>query len=422
MLEQTDVIIAGAGLAGLLCLRELSRAHPQWRFIVIEREPVIGGRLRPTLAEEGSWGCGLQAMSSELFDYLAMSLALRDTEAMAKFRPRCQLGVLAAQKINRVQGASLLALDFVKAIGGPAAVRDWPKVLELFAKEGADSLQDHGQAFAQVWSGDRKSPALIVLEHLAHLWGVPELGPASAKTLAVRALQADRGQWIGPWYQLFDGLLEELQLDNRLKLVTSGQIMAAQFEDKIWQLASTAGVFQGKRLVVAQSPWEATAWLPKDLWPSRLLNIASKTKPVSLVSLTELRLSTDVDLPDTLLIPADDIQVQIDSTQICYQATLNFELTVQAPAVVKAVKRLKRARKKLQISCPELRTEGEHIALIPVAWAQTVAPAEQRWLEKIDSGHSQKSQLVFCGDAYGSDLNSERNLLSSVQSAVSAWT
>jgi len=419
MQKPADVIIAGAGLAGLLTLWELSRRHPTWTFQMIEREPWIGGRLRLSSRERGSWSCGLNIMGAELFDYVQSLLQPSDSELVASFHPRQGFGVLAAQKISSVNGTSILAPAVAKAMGGTAATRDWNMLLELLEKEAATE-QEHAQAFNQVWKGDKKSAALIVLEHMAHLWGVPELSPASAQILAARALQAAKGQWTGPWDRLFEPMIGDLRSQDRLFLHTGAQIMAAKYENKTWQVATTVGAFEGERLVVAQSPWEATPWLPKDLWPSRLLNIAGKTKPVSLVILSQHRNDSAAELPQTLMIPAEEVQVQIDARQVCYQATLNFELTVQAPAVVKAVKRLKRARKKLESCCPELKTEGEHIALIPVAWAQTVAPAEQRWNEKMDGANVQRSHLGYCGDAYGAEADSDRNLIASVQAVCEA--
>jgi glycine/D-amino acid oxidase-like deaminating enzyme len=421
MQKPADVIIAGAGLGGLLTLCELSRRHPTWTFELVEREPWIGGRLRLTSREHGTWSCGLHAIGAELFDYVQSVLQTEDAEISQAFHPRQGFGVLAAQKITTAKGTSILAPEVAKAMGGTAATRDWGMLLELLEKE-AGSEQDQAQAFNQVWKGDKKSATLIVLEHLAHLWGVPDLSPSSAQILAARALQASKGQWSGPWDRLFEPLIADLRSQDRLIVHTRAQIMAAKYEEKTWQLATTVGAVTGQRLVVAQSPWEATPWLPKDLWPSRLLNIASKTKPVSLVILSQHRTDNAADLPQTLVIPAEEVQVQIDAQQICYQATLNYELTVQAPAVVKAVKRLKRARKKLEAVNPDLKTEGEHIALLPVAWAQTVAPSEQRWLEKMDGANVQRSHLGYCGDAYGAEADSDRNLIASVQAVCDAMS
>lgn len=419
-----DVIIAGAGLAGLLSLYQLSQRHQEWRFILVEREPWIGGRMRPSLEAEGSWNCGLHALSAGLYDYLAAGLPQpsADTED-PPLRARQRAGLLSAQKLQELPFSSITKPEMAKALGGAAATRDWPQVEELL-KTPLDQLGDHDMSFTQAWKGDKKSAALVVLEPLAQLWGLPELGPSSLRTLLVQAQEAMQGQWFGRWDRLFLTHLQELQTAGRLRLETRAQIMAGRYED-MWTIATTRGAFSAPRLLVAQSPWEAILWLPKDLWPTALVNISAKTKPVSLVVISDLMPAPCPELPEVLLIPAEETQVISDGRQICYQATLNYELTVQAPAVVKAVKRLKRAKKKLSAVIPGVApTQGglEHIALLPVAWSHTVHPGEQRWFDKIEARHLYKDHLAFSGDAYGSHASSDRNLMASVEGLIQAWS
>ncbi len=219
-----------------------------------------------------------------------------------------------------------------------------------------------------------------------------------------------------------ESCIAELRGQDRLQIFTQAQIMSAHFKEKEWHLATTQGEILGQRLVVAQNPWDASHWLGKDLWPSRLLNVSSKTKPVSMVILSLMRTSGADSLPETLLIPAEEVQVIADKKQICFQATLNYELTVQAPAVVKAVKRLKRAHKKLEQVYPDLQISGEHIALIPVAWAQAVTPSELRWNDKLEGSQYQKPHLAFCGDAYGAEFDCDLNLLGSLKALLEAMS
>lgn len=422
MENAADVIIAGAGLAGLLSLYQLSQRHPDWRFIVVERESWIGGRARPSLESEGSWNCGLHALSAGLFDYLAANLPPEDEEE-PPYRARQRAGLLSAQKLQEVPFSALTKAAMARTIGGSAATKDWPQVEELLATP-LDQLSEQEQSFAQAWKGDKKSAALVVLEPLAQLWGLPELGPSSVRTLIAAAQDAMQGQWIGRWDQLFVGVLDRLRAEGRLKIETNAQIMAARHEE-IWTLATTRGAFSAKRLIVAQSPWEAILWLPKDLWPATLLNITSKCKPVSLVVISDLMPAPVPELPEVLLIPAEEAQVLSDGRQISYQATLNYELTVQAPAVVKAIKRLKRAKKKLTTLFPAASPAEptlEHIALLPVAWTHTLHPGEQRWFDKIEPRHLYKDHLAFCGDAYGKHASSDRNLLASVEGLLQSWS
>ncbi len=421
MENSADVIIAGAGLAGLMCLHRLSELHPEWRFIMVEREARIGGRTRPSLEGEGSWSCGLQALSATLYDYLSSALPLAE-EQIPQIAPRRRSGVLSAQKISEMPFASLTKIEMARALGGSAATKEWPQVEELLNTP-LDQLGEQDQTFAQAWKGDKKSAALVVLEPLAQLWGLPELGPCSLRTLVAQAQESKRGQWSGRQDLFFLKLIDELRESGRLRLETRAQIMAARYED-LWTVASTRGAFSAPRLLVAQSPWEAILWLPKDLWPTAVLNLSAKTKPVSLVILSDIIPAPCPELPETLLIPAEEVQVISDGRQLTYQATLPYELTVQAPAVVKAIKRLKRAKKKLAAVIPGVQTAEanlEHIALLPLGWAHSAYPAEQRWFAKIDPRTIQKAHLGYCGDAYGGHASTDLNLIASVEGLLHSW-
>ncbi len=413
MTDSSDVIIAGSGLAGLLALSRLSREKPDWTFTLLEREPWHGGRMRPSLQEEGSRSCGLQSGTQELYQFVLESLGLDD--ASEYLRPLRSVGVMTGQKIQEIAYEDITSSVMARAIAGAAATKDWAKVEELL---GAEELSE--DAVNQLWKGDKKSAALVPLEQLAHYWGVPELQGSSIRPLQSGYRAAKQGMWTGRWDRLFDELISELRASNRLKLITRAQIMTAKNEDKTWTLSTTAGVFQGSRLLVAQSPWEAVLWLPKDNWPSRLINIASKTKPVSLVMLSEL--SPVKGLPDILFVTAEDVQIFHLEGQICYQTPINYELTVQAPAVGKAVKRLKRARKKLAQIFTDLAPEGaEHLALLSVGWTHSIHPPEYKWFEKLDAAHIQKPNLAFAGDSIGAEALADLNVIQSVKDAVSVF-
>lgn len=410
MIDSSDVIIAGSGMAGLLALSRLSREKPEWNFIVVEREPWHGGRMRPSLQAEGSRSCGLQTASTDLYQFTLDTLQRANDSELV--RPLRTVGVMTGQKIQELAFEELTTQAMAKAIAGGPATKDWAKVEELL---GAETLSE--DAVNQLWKGDKKSAALVPLEQLAHYWGVPEITGSSIRPLQSGYRSAKQGLWTGRWDQLFEDLITQLRSENRLKLVTRAQIMAARYEEKTWTLSTTQGTYQGRKLLVAQSPWEAILWLPKDNWPSRLLNIASKTKPVSLVMLSELNPLQG--LPDLLFVTAEDVQVLHLEGQICYQTPINYELTVQAPAVGKAVKRLKRARKKLAQVYPDLGPEGaETLALLSVGWTHSIHPPEYKWFEKLDAAHIQKAHLAFAGDSVGAEATGDLNVIQSVKDAT----
>src|SRR5690606_26007705 len=153
----------------------------------------------------------------------------------------------------------------------------------------------------------------------------------------------------GKWDKAFQAMADRLAATDNVTILTNCMILKADLQDGCWNVDTEEGSFVGKSLVVAQSPWEALNWLAKPLWPSEILSMAIKTKATSVVVLTEsITAFGDHEIPEVVLIPAESVQVIVTEEQeICYQATLDFEVSLQAPDVVKAVKRLKRARKKL---------------------------------------------------------------------------
>ena len=95
-------------------------------------------------------------------------------------------------------------------------------------------------------------------------------------------------------------------------------------------------------------------------------------------------------------------------------------MSLVAPDVVKAVKRLKRSHRKLLAAVPEIKTGIEHLSLVPVSWAQSPHNNERKHLDKLKMTSIQKSHLAFCGDAYGQSLDGDANLIDSVISSSEA--
>ena len=146
---------------------------------------------------------------------------------------------------------------------------------------------------------------------------------------------------------------------------------------------------------------------------------------MSAVVLTE-KVSENIDesLPDVFLIPAEGVQAYLTKTsagqEITFQATIDFEISHQAPEVVKAVKRLKRARRKLLVAYPGFCSENDQIALVPVGWAQSPSSSETKAIERLGKQPLNKNGLAFCGDAYGASYDGESNLIKSVLTACEA--
>jgi len=415
-----DVIVAGAGCSGVIAASRLHGLAPDWSIALVDKEVRPGGRLLSSSRHENVWTLGLNTMSQDLCEWLDQALKTNpDADDLPRFvrGERRQLGVLSAGTISEVEVGQVLDKKAGRAVAGAAAARDWTLVDELVARAQEGKKTD--QPLGQSWSGTRKSPSAIALEHLARLWGIPDLWAVSNEVLWQRAQEFQANIMIGDWDLALAAVLSRAIESQQLQTFFATHILGADFQDGQWTLATNKGKILGRRLVIAQNPWDALLWVPKNLWPSRLVTMAGKAKPSSAVLLSdEITTPSVTPMPDVLLIPAEDVQVIIEQGRsICFQATLNFELTLQAPAVVKAVKRLRRARKKLLAAYPDLELAGDHLALIPVAWSQPISPSDRRLLEKMDFDRFQSNHLVFCGDAYGSSLYAEQNLMNSVRSA-----
>ncbi len=425
MNNQFDIIISGGGLAGSLMASKLHRLHPQKSLLILEKETQLGGRLKSTNAQVGSWTYGLNGRSETLIDFINQELKEQGrTLGMAAFAKgqRQTLGVLAAGKITELPLDQSFSQQGAHAIAGAAAAREWSLVDECLSQV-HNNPQKASHHFSQLWKGTRKGAAAIAIEHLCRLYGIPEIWGMRAADVLDRQQDFSQSQSIYDWECLCHELLKDGIAAGKITLQLQTEIGDAskKSESDDWQISTTHGAFAADRLVVTQNPWDALRWLPKNYWPPALLAIPVKTKPISAVLLSE-KISSYSSLPDIVLVPAEGVQIYLDRDSLCVQATLNYESTLVAPEVVKAIRRLKRAHKKLLASQQDLQTTGEHIALRPVAWSTPLAPGERRNLSKLTAKKWQHQQLSFCGDSYGPDIQGDRNMVSSLISATQAFT
>jgi len=434
-----DVIVAGGGVAGLLAAARLAQAHPGLRVALLEKESSLGGRLRGTSPELRSYSYGLNAISTPLFDLWDQTLRF-DPEApgLAALVDRRQgaVGILAGNRIVQTDIDAWFTAKGARTLGGYSASRQWGEVEEIVrqgavkGRTGADDADDETEEetpaarshpFGHYWKQTRKAPAAVVLEHFGSAFGIPDIWNAATPAIDERAAFHAGRLHCGAWEEAFKALVAGPGFAQAVTVVTGCRIAQAAFASDAWTLNTEGGTFDARVLIVAQPPWQAVTWLPKTLWPAHLLQVASKTKPVSAVVLAEQLTAPEASLPDVLIVPAERVQIiRNGATEISFQATIDYESSLQAPAVVKAVKALKRARRKLQTLYPGIVTESSHIGLTPVAWAQSPAYADRRWLSRLGRKSFHTGTLAFCGDAYGSSYDGDANLVRSLVDACAA--
>lgn len=412
-----DVIIAGAGISGLLVAHRYCNENPDGKVLIIEKESRAGGRLGTI--DGDSRGSGFNAITPRLYEFWNQAIK-HDPEAddlpTIISGKQSKTAVLMGNKFSEVDTKNLCSDKGAKALGGLAAQRQWNEVQKLF-----DAEDRFDKPFSEVWKSPRKSPATMVLETYAQAFGITNIWEASPGAIAERSSFYTSEPYTGDWSPALKALTQKLEDSGQLSIRTNARIINADHDNNEWHVQTAQGHFFGERLIVAQAPWIASQWLPKKLWPTQLLTVVSKTKPVSLVTLSCPVLSgSTTELAQFIIIPSESVQATISPKEIVFQATIDYELSLQAPDVVKAVKRLKRALKKLLTAAPEIKTGIERVALVPVGWAQTPSIMERKHLDRLKIDAVQDRHLAFCGDAYGKSLNGDDNLIESVISASEA--
>ncbi|MBF0441471.1 MAG: FAD-dependent oxidoreductase [Oligoflexales bacterium] len=417
--DNYDIIIVGAGLAGVLTAVRICDADRALKILLVEKDETIGGRLRSSSKENNSWNYGLGQLSCHLYEFLDQTLRTDPESKDLPFFTKGEIktfGLLSAGKISSIEAKDLFGREGAYLIAGSPAVRDWDNVDILFqADEGNKKLD---QTFINSWPGNKKSPAALVLDHIYRIWGVPEIWKANTRNMIELARLSKNPVYRGLWQNALLEALGRESIKDRLTIKTRCRVVSSSFSNGQWTLTSEQGAVRAGRIIAAQSPWDLMNWLSKEHIPHPVLSLISKTKPISAVILSEY-LSPGHNLPDVVLVPSEDTQIIINSeNEIAYQATLDYELTLQAPEVIKAIKKLKRARAKLLKAFPNITSEGGHIALIPVSWGTPVAHSEKRWTEKLDYEKLNTKNISFCGDAYGKSIDGDRNIIDSVRETV----
>ena len=416
-----DVIIAGAGISGLLVAHRYCLANPEAKVLILEKDTRAGGRLGTvdTSQDIDARGQGFNSVSPRLYEFWNQAIK-HDPEAddlpTLVSGKQSRAAVLMGNKFSDFDTKNLYSEKGARALGGLAAQRQWKDVQALF-----DAEDKFESSFADVWKAPRKSPATMVLETYAQACGITNIWESSPGAIAERGAFYTSEPFTGDWTPALKALTEKFEASGQITLLTKGRIINANHDGDEWHVETAQGHFFGSKLVIAQAPWIAAQWLAKKLWPTQLLTVVNKTKPVSLVTLScPVEQGFSDTLPQMVIIPSEGVQASISAQEIVFQATIDYELSMQAPDVVKAVKRLKRAHKKLLLAASELKTGIERVALVPVGWAQSPNILERKHLDKLNMNNIQDRHLAFCGDAYGQSLNGDHNLIESVISASEA--
>lgn len=421
--EQFDVIIAGAGITGILAASRLQNIQPTLRIGILERLSTHGGRLRSSFDHTQDWSLGFNAISQELYEFMLRSFPLmedsEDVSPVLSFHSGRQsdIGILSGQKLTEIGVNEIFSPYGIRALAGQSALGDW--------KDLEDALnfsdEDKFLPLSKKIKFSKKSPIISLFGMFSAALGISDLWSASLLSIKQRIEYFSSSLLIGDWVKGLNILLNSKENSQALtpKLITKCRIVQSSYHEGSWTLHTEQGEFKAPKLLVAQSPWEAVEWLDQKACPSYFLSLGQKFQPVSLVSLT-YRLDKELPVPSLLWIPAEDVQmVKNHPLEICFQVIIDYEHSLDAPDVVKAIKRLKRSFKRIHnlygqgMSTPH----QEFLALHPVGWAQSAHAHFKRFIENFDYDKLNSPHLAFCSDAYGDSYHPDRNLIKSLLAA-----
>jgi len=404
----------GAGISGILTAARLHQAHPDCKIRLLEKEAHLGGRLTAQSIHQRPFP--IFGMSRPLFQFVNQTLRQDpdhpDLETFVSLPPAEEIGFLCGSELHLIPREKLLTESMLKLLAGPQVARQWPELQEWWTRQPV--LSSEGEATTKKKPNEkiRSHQALSVLFQLAdsaHIWNFgPEVWQDRAQALASGSI---RGNWMPA--------LSQLRGDIPLQLNT--HVLSAKREHGHWKITTPQETIESRWLVVAQPPWSALDWLDRNEIPPAIFQRASKTQPVSTVLLSERLLKKDDRLPLMVFVPAQATSMLQTQGELTFYTHIDYETSLDALSVVKAIRRLRRAREKVRSQFSDLLCEGEYVALRTI---NSVAPhrsLERKICEKIQSTGFPESQISFCGEAYGYSSLPDEVLIRSVLAAVESF-
>ena len=412
-----DFAIVGGGLAGSLMASRLRSSNPSSKILLVDAAPSLGGRARSISWETKEWVPSPELVSEKLYNFASnafLSAAAADDSLIFPEFKRNSLGILIQNKL--VPFTSLQDKDskIPKTLGGLPAQKQWLNLWgKIFEKE-----QEERKTFSKTFGLTQKDALAPYWKLVAYYLGLSTWQNAEPRALKERCEYTSSlgsSEFLGKLQKLF--FMDENNKNFTLRL--NEKVVSGALKDNIWHLKTNQGSFTAKHLIVAQSPWEALMWLNRKNLPKPLLQMALRSKPTSLVTLTKKIISTPENLPDEVIVASESTLTHKSNNSLCFTYSLDYESSINTQEVTKAIKALRRAAIKTQKFFEGLELEEESLALHPVAWGASAQSKDSDFLGKLVDYSYFTENLLFCGESYGRSYRPDENIIKSVLACAS---
>ena len=397
----------------------LRSSNPSSKILLVDAAPNLGGRARSISWETKEWVPSPGLVSEKLYGFVSNAFlsagAADDSLVFPEFK-RNTLGILVQNKLVPFDSLQDKESKLPKTLGGLAAQKQWLNLRgKIFEKE-----QEERKPFSKTFGLSQKDALAPYWKLIAYCLGLSSWQNAEPRALKERCEYASslgNSEFLGKLQKLF--FTETDENDENFTLRLGEKVVSGALEDKIWHLKTDQGSFTAKHLIVAQSPWESLMWLNRKSLPKPLLQMALRSKPTSLVTLTKKMISAPENLPDETIVASESTLAHKSNDSLCFTYSLDYESSINTQEVTKAIKALRRAAIKTKKFFEGLELEEESLALHSVAWGASAQAKDSDFLGKLADYSYFTENLLFCGESYGRSYRPDDNIIKSVLACAS---
>jgi len=410
--KKQKIAIVGAGISGILVANRLLASSKNCDVTLLDDQTALGGGSCSLDWERKLWSPHPSLISRALHDFIANALLSTHNDSSKpdlEFHPS-ELNLLVQKQVIKLPPSLAQDTRLPKALGGTSAQKNWKT---LWESELFSSPKDESGSLAKMLAPKLKDNLATTLKMLSSWNGTSSWQKASPRAFKERNEYCS-SLTVSPSLEKIYLSLLSYEEGKNFSLLLNEKIISSSYENKQWTLKTKESSLKFDKLIVAHSPWEALAWMDRKDIPTSLLKMALKTKPLSLISLTKKIKEGAEDIPPQMIMPAEQSTIRRIDNNLYLSLNLDYESSMDAPSVTKALKALRRSSIKMLKYFPSLVLEGEHIALHPIAWSQSTHYSDIDYINKLSSYNYFSEHLAFCGESYGPSYKPDENIIKSV--------